>query len=250
MQDFNLSHYSVHDDGYLINTELFSSIKLSVLMPVYNEKDTILEIIDRVKQIEIPKEIIIVDDCSSDGTRDILKQLESDPVLRIFYHEVNQGKGGAIHTAIRHIEGDIAIIQDADLEYDPNDYYKVLYPILIKKADVVYGSRFISGSYHRVLFFWHSLGNRFITFFSNLFTNLNFTDIETCYKAFRSDVITSILLEQKRFGFEVEITSKLAKLQYRLYEVGISYSGRTYNEGKKITWKDGFQALYLIIKYH
>ncbi|MBP7460078.1 MAG: glycosyltransferase family 2 protein [Candidatus Delongbacteria bacterium] len=225
-------------------------MKLSVLMPVYNEKDTILDIIRLVKKVEIPKEIIIVDDCSKDGTRDVLKQLEHDPEIRVFYHETNQGKGGAIHTAIRHIQGDIAIIQDADLEYDPNDYYRVLFPIVINKADVVYGSRFISGCYHRVLFFWHSLGNRFLTFFSNVFTNLNFTDMETCYKAFRREVIQSIPLEQKRFGFEVEITSKLAKRPYRLYEVGISYSGRTYNEGKKITWKDGLSALYLIIKYH
>ncbi len=249
-----MSNELLNVEDYLIKKDIFKSIKLSVIMPVYNEKNTIRKILELVEAVHIPKEIVIVDDYSIDGTREILREIEKekqekDNNIKIFYHDKNMGKGAAIRTAIKEATGDIIIIQDADLEYDPQDYYRVIYPIVIGKADVVYGSRFIGSLYHRVLYFWHYLGNRFITFCSNMFTNLNFTDIETCYKAFKREVIQDIEIEQDRFGFEVEITSKIAKKKCRVYEVGISYSGRTYEEGKKIGWKDGVQALYLILKY-
>jgi glycosyltransferase involved in cell wall biosynthesis len=236
---------------------IFDQVRLSVLMPVYNEIHTLELILEKVKQVQIPKEIILVDDCSSDGTRELMQKLfkeqEQIPDIEnkiiILFHEKNQGKGAALRTAVNAASGNIIIIQDADLEYEPNDYYQLVYPLISNRADVVYGSRFLGGAAHRVLYFWHSLGNRFITFSSNMFTNLNLTDIETCYKVFRADILKKINIEQDRFGFEVEITSKIAKQKCRVYEVGISYFGRTYNEGKKITWRDGIQALYLILKY-
>ncbi len=237
---------------------IYKGVKLSVLIPVYNELATLDDILEKVKNIFIPKEIILVDDFSTDGTREKLQKIaegqkNTEPFnnnLKILFHEKNQGKGAALRTAVKAIEGNIVVIQDADLEYDPNDYYQLVYPLITEKADVVYGSRFLGGAAHRVLYFWHYLGNKFITFSSNMFTNLNLTDIETCYKVFRADIIKSVNIEQDRFGFEVEVTSKIAKLKCRVYEVGISYFGRTYGEGKKITWKDGVQAMYLILKYH
>ena len=237
---------------------IFNGIKLSVLIPVYNEMATLDDILEKVKGIQIPKEIILVDDFSTDGTREKLRKMSEEGKntkpfennLKIFFHDKNQGKGAALRTAAQAIAGNIAIIQDADLEYDPNDYYQLVFPLITDRADVVYGSRFLGGAAHRVLYFWHYLGNKFITFTSNMFTNLNLTDIETCYKVFRADIIKGINIEQNRFGFEVEITSKISKMQCRIYAVGISYFGRTYSEGKKITWKDGVQAMYLILKYH
>jgi glycosyltransferase involved in cell wall biosynthesis len=216
---------------------------------VYNERATIAEIIRRVDEVPIDKELIIVDDCSTDGTRDIISQLVSKYPVTVVRHEVNQGKGAAIRTGIRHVRGDMFIIQDADLEYDPVEYPKLIKPILDGKADVVFGSRFVGGEEHRVLYFWHSLGNRFLTLLSNMFTNLNLTDMETCYKVFRTEIVKGIALEQDRFGFEPEITAKVARTGCRIYEVGISYSGRTYAEGKKIGWKDGVKAIWCIVKY-
>lgn len=227
-------------------------MKLSVIIPCYNELKTIDKIIDAVNASPYQdKEIIIVDDCSKDGTREKLKNDigPSNRVSKIIYHEVNQGKGAALRTGIQAATGDIVIIQDADLEYDPNEYPKVIAPILQDKADVVFGSRFAGGEAHRVLYFWHRLGNAFLTLVSNMFTNLDLTDMETCYKAFRREIIQKIQLKENRFGFEPEITAKVAKLDCRIYEVGISYYGRTYAEGKKIGWKDGFRALYCIVKY-
>jgi glycosyltransferase involved in cell wall biosynthesis len=222
---------------------------LSVIIPVYNERATIAEIIRRVDEVPIDKELIIVDDCSTDGTRDIINQLSTKYPLTSVRHEVNQGKGAAIRTGIRHVRGDMFVIQDADLEYDPVEYPKLIKPILDGKADVVFGSRFVGGEEHRVLYFWHSLGNRFLTLLSNMFTNLNLTDMETCYKVFRTEIVKGITLEQDRFGFEPEITAKVARTGCRIYEVGISYSGRTYAEGKKIGWKDGVKAIWCIVKY-
>ena len=224
-------------------------MKLSVIIPVYNEKGTISELYEAVKAVELEKEIILVDDFSTDGTRDIMPGL-ADETTRIFFHERNLGKGAALRTGFAHATGDIVIIQDADLEYDPQQYPKLIQPIIDGKADVVYGSRFVTGDYRRVLFFWHMLGNRFLTLLSNVFTNLNLTDMETCYKVFRREVLEKITIEENRFGFEPEITAKIAKLNVRIYEVGISYSGRTYKEGKKIGWKDGISALRCILKYN
>lgn len=226
-------------------------MKLSIIMPCYNELHTIESIVAAVKGSPYPeKEIIIVDDCSTDGTRDLLKRAVEPLVDRVVYHDRNQGKGAALRTGIAAATGDVVIIQDADLEYDPNEYPKVMAPILQGKADVVYGSRFMGGEAHRVVYFWHMVGNRVLTLLSNIFTNLNLTDMETCYKAFKREIIQSIAIEEDRFGFEPEITAKLAKKKCVVYEVGISYYGRTYEQGKKIGWKDGFSALRCILKYN
>jgi len=221
---------------------------LSVIMPVYNERDTIEKIIEQVLSEPTEKELIVVDDYSRDGTRDILQKITL-PRVRIFFHEKNQGKGAAIRTAIAKVTGEIAIIQDADLEYNPQEYSRMIKPIVEDKADVVYGSRF-RGPEQRVLFFWHFVANKFLTLLSNMLTNLNLTDMETCYKAFRSSILKQITIESNRFGVEPELTAKVAKLSCRVYEVPISYYGRDYNEGKKITWKDGFSAVWCIIKYN
>ncbi|MCH2459538.1 MAG: glycosyltransferase family 2 protein [Gemmatimonadetes bacterium] len=219
-------------------------------MPVFNEKTTIVEIVERVRDAPYEKEIIIVDDASTDGTREILEQLAEASDVTLLQHEKNRGKGAALRTGICVASGDVTIIQDADLEYDPFDYPKILDPILLGKADVVYGSRFIGGQSHRVFYFWHSVGNKFLTLLSNALTGLNLTDMETCYKAFKTEIIKSVDLKEDRFGFEPEITAKLAQMRLRIYEVGISYSGRTYDEGKKIGWKDGVQAIWCIFKYN
>lgn len=224
------------------------ALKLSVVIPVYNERETVLQVIAAVRKVDLEKEIIIVDDGSSDGTRDLLATI-SDPTVRVILHDRNQGKGAALRTGFAAAEGDVIIIQDADLEYDPQDYHRLLRPILEGKADVVYGSRFAGGEQHRALFFWHMLGNKFLTLLSNMMTDLNLTDMETCYKVFRREVLQRITIEENRFGFEPEITAKIAKLRVRIYEVGISYAGRTYRDGKKIGWRDGFSALRCIFKY-
>lgn len=223
------------------------ALKLSVVIPVYNEQATILVLLERVLAAPYDKELLVVDDCSTDGTRDILKKY-AHPQVRLFYHEVNQGKGAAIRTAISHATADVVLIQDADLEYDPNEYPKLLEPIERDLADVVYGSRFLGGP-HRVLFYWHFVGNHVLTTFSNMLTNLNLTDMETCYKAFRREVIQSIPLRSNRFGFEPEVTAKIARRGVRVYETPISYHGRTYAEGKKIGWKDGMNAIWTIVRY-
>ena len=231
--------------------------KLSIVMPAYNEARTIsttlLKIVDVNLLYDFQKEIIIVNDCSKDETESVIKDfISSHPAVSIKYfkHEVNKGKGAALHTGIKEATGTHIIIQDADLEYDPAEYNILLQPIANGSADIVYGSRFIGGKPHRILFFWHTIGNKFLTFFSNMFSNLNLTDMETCYKLFRADIIKSIKLKEKRFGFEPEVTQKIARIKgIRIYEVGISYYGRTYEEGKKIGWRDGFKALYCIIKY-
>jgi len=222
-------------------------MKLSVIIPVYNEAGTILEIIQRVKEAPFEKEIIVVDDSSTDGTASLLK--ENSEGIKALFHDRNKGKGAAIRTALPHITGDIAIIQDADLEYHPSEYPRLISPILNGVADVVYGSRFQGGT-HRVLYFWHSIGNNVVTTLSNMFTNLNLSDMETGYKVFRSEVLKRIKIESSRFGFEPEITAKIAKMGCRIYEVPISYWGRDYSEGKKINWKDGLAALYWIIKFN
>jgi glycosyltransferase involved in cell wall biosynthesis len=224
-------------------------VKLSVVIPVYNELATLEEIVTRVAASPVEKEIILVDDCSTDGTRDILRTLERVRNVRVLYHETNQGKGAALRTGFAAAQGDLVIIQDADLEYDPGEYPKLTRPILDGQADVVYGSRFAGGQSHRVLYFWHYVGNRVLTLLSNMFTNLNLTDMETCYKVFRREVIQQVRIEENRFGFEPEITAKVAAMGCRIYEVGISYYGRTYEEGKKIGWKDGCRALWCILKY-
>jgi glycosyltransferase involved in cell wall biosynthesis len=221
------------------------TLKLSIIIPVYNEIGTILQIIEKVKEAPFDKEIIVVDDGSTDGTGNLLK--EKGDGITVLFHEPNQGKGAAIRTAIPQITGDVVIVQDADLEYHPSEYPRLLAPIVDGVADVVYGSRFQGGT-HRVLFFWHALGNRIITTLSNMFTDLNLSDMETGYKVFRAEVIKKIKIESKRFGFEPEITAKIAKMGCRIYEVPISYWGRDYTEGKKISWKDGIAALYWILK--
>jgi len=223
--------------------------KISVVIPVFNERDYILSIIERVKVTGVVHEIVVVDDCSSDGTRDVLRAI-NDSLVSVYYHEQNRGKGGALVTGFSKVTGDIVIIQDADLEYDPAEYPRLLKPILDGKADVVYGSRFAGGDAHRVVYFWHMMGNKFLTFISNVCTNLTLTDMETCYKVFRREVLAQIKIEENRFGFEPEITAKVAKLKVRIYEVGISYFGRSYDEGKKIGWRDGFSALRCILKYN
>ena len=230
---------------------------LSIVMPAYNEAATIHLILDKVRDCRLPdwwtKELIVVNDCSKDGTEAAIERYASvNPSLPLTYRkqEVNKGKGAALHTGIAMAAGDYVIIQDADLEYDPNEYVALLQPVIDGHADVVYGSRFMGGNAHRILFFWHSLGNAFLTFLSNMFTNLNLTDMETCYKLFRRDLIQSLNLRENRFGFEPEVTAKIARVpKIRIYEVGISYYGRTFEEGKKIGWKDGVRAIYCILKY-
>jgi glycosyltransferase involved in cell wall biosynthesis len=223
-------------------------MKLSVVIPVYNEKNTILRVLKRVHDVAIPKEIIVVDDFSTDGTREILKSFPPSEDLKIFFQLKNAGKGAALRAGFAAVTGDIVIIQDADLEYDPEEYINLIQPILANKADVVYGSRFLGGP-HRVLLFWHSVGNRILTTLSNMITDLNLTDMETCYKVFRADILRKICLRENRFGFEPEFTVKISKARCRVYEVPISYSGRDYSEGKKIGWKDGVAAIYFIFKY-
>jgi glycosyltransferase involved in cell wall biosynthesis len=233
--------------------------KLSIVIPVFNEELTIKQILSKVIEVnllnDLIKEIIIVDDCSTDRSLDVINKFIHDnntsSIILLSKHETNKGKGAAIHTGIRDATGDILVIQDADLEYDPSEYNLLLKPIILGHADVVYGSRFIGGNPHRILFFWHSIGNKILTFISNMFTNLNLTDMETCYKMFKIDIIKGIKLKEQRFGFEPEVTAKISKLKnVRIYEVGISYYGRKFNEGKKIGLKDAFRALFCIIKYN
>lgn len=231
--------------------------KLSIIIPVYNEARTVHLILDKIEAIVLPhsieKEIIIVDDCSTDATFEVINEYwthHSEQAIVLLQHTKNKGKGAALHTGIQKATGDYIVIQDADLEYDPNEYSILLQPLIEGHADVVYGSRFMGGNPHRVLFFWHTIGNRFLTFLSNMFTNLNLTDMETCYKIFDANILKSLQLREKRFGFEPEVTAKVARVKgIRIYEVGISYYGRTYEEGKKINWKDGFRAIYCILKY-
>jgi glycosyltransferase involved in cell wall biosynthesis len=226
-------------------------MKLSIVIPCYNEAKTIRQIVDRVRASPIAeKEIIIVDDCSRDGTRDLLRTEIAPLVDKIVYHEINRGKGAALRTGFAAVTGDIVLVQDADLEYDPREYPKLIKPILDGQADVVFGSRFMGAEAHRVVYFWHMVGNKLLTLLSNMATNINVTDMETCYKAFRREVLQKITIEEDRFGFEPEITAKVARLDCVIYEIGISYYGRTYKEGKKIGWRDGFRALYAIVKYN
>lgn len=231
--------------------------KLSIIIPVFNEEATIQKVLLKIASVELPqtqREIILVDDCSTDNTKDVIdnyiQSVDTD-TIKYVRHEVNKGKGAALQTGINLTSGDIILVQDADLEYDPKEYGTLLQPILDGHADVVYGSRFMGGKPHRILFFWHTIGNRFLTFLSNMLTNLNLTDMESGYKTFRAEVLKKIVLKEKRFGFEPEITAKISRIKgIRIYEVGISYYGRTYAEGKKISWKDGVRAIYCILKYN
>jgi len=224
-------------------------MKISVIIPVFNESKTLRQVVERVVAVNLLKEIIIVDDASTDGTRELIEKELKEKVDKVVYHSVNQGKGAALRTGFQHATGDVVIVQDADLEYDPNEYSLLLQPVLDGKADVVYGSRFTGQGPHRVLFFWHYIGNKLLTVLTNMVTNLNLTDVETGFKLLKRDLLNKITLAEDRFGFEIEITVKLARLKCRIYEVGVSYWGRDYSEGKKITWKDGVKALFCILKY-
>ncbi len=226
-------------------------MKVSIVIPCYNEVATIKQLINLVKGAPLTNpEIIVVDDCSTDGTRELLRDELENEVSRVLYHEKNLGKGAALRTGFKEVTGDVVIVQDADLEYDPQEYPRLLDPIIKGRADVVYGSRFAGGQPHRVVYFWHMVGNRVLTLLSNMLTNLNLTDMETCFKVFKREVLERITIEENRFGFEPEITAKVARLDCVIYEVGISYFGRTYADGKKIGWRDGFRALYAILKYN
>ena len=231
--------------------DIGDGFKLTVVIPCYNEAKTIKAVVDAVIASPVEqKEIIVVDDCSTDGTREILQNELAPLIDRVIYHNVNQGKGASLRDGFREATGDIVIVQDADLEYDPAEYPELLQPIVAGRADVVFGSRFMGGKPHRVVYFWHMVGNKLLTLLSNMFTNVNLTDMESCYKAFRREVIQSIDIEENRFGFEPEITAKVVKRGYRIYEIGISYSGRSYLEGKKVNWKDGVWAVYCILRYN